>query len=212
MASYNRVQIIYNSRLHLIDIMQSNGYDVSPYAGFSVSEIDERIKAWQMDMILQHSTEKTKAYVKYMCGYRSPIKNLSGKTLDTIIDELFVLSDTLAKNDTLILVVDDDLNDSMREKLKYMYDHDGYFVVAHNISRLQFNLLKHALVPPSSVAKKEEVDALLEQYRLPSVDLLPEIGRFDPVALALCLRPGQVCKILRPSPTAGTTPYYRVCV
>lgn len=210
--SNNRVQIIYNSRVNLLDILDELGYDITPYAGFSVNEIDERIKTMQLDMDLQHMENGNRVFVKYMCGDRAPIKNLTGKTLDSIIDDLFVLSDTLTKKDTLVLIIDDDLNDSMREKLKYMFDHDGYFVVAHNIARLQFNILKHQFVPPSSVAKEEEVNNMLIRYNLSSTKQLPEIGRFDPVALALCLRPGQVCKILRPTPTSVTTVFYRVCV
>jgi DNA-directed RNA polymerase subunit H (RpoH/RPB5) len=41
---------------------------------------------------------------------------------------------------------------------------------------------------------------------------LPEISRFDPQALAICLRPGDIVKFLRGSETAGTYNYYRVCV
>ena len=41
---------------------------------------------------------------------------------------------------------------------------------------------------------------------------LPEISRFDPQALALCLRPGNIAKFTRKSITALETEYYRVCV
>ena len=42
-------------------------------------------------------------------------------------------------------------------------------------------------------------------------DELPEISRYDPVAQAIGMRPGQICKIIRPSKTAITTDYYRLC-
>ena len=41
---------------------------------------------------------------------------------------------------------------------------------------------------------------------------LPEISRFDPQALAMCLRPGQICKFERDSATALKYEYYRICV
>ena len=41
---------------------------------------------------------------------------------------------------------------------------------------------------------------------------MPEIGRFDPVAQAIGLRPGELCEIIRSSPTAITTKYYRFCL
>jgi len=212
MASNSRVQIIYNSRVNLLDILDQNGYDKTPYAGFSVNEIDARMKASQLDMELAHKTEPKKVLVKYMCGEKAPIKNPAVKALDSIVDELFITTATLDKQDTLIVIVDEDINDSMREKLKYMYDHDGYFVVIHNIARLQFNIFNHVRVPKSRVATDEEVANIMKKYNLTSTKQFPEIGRFDPVSLALCLRPGQICIIDRPTPTAITTQFYRVCV
>jgi len=44
------------------------------------------------------------------------------------------------------------------------------------------------------------------------VKQLPEVSRFDPHSLAMCLRPGEVCQYERKSPTAMKTDYYRVCV
>ena len=41
---------------------------------------------------------------------------------------------------------------------------------------------------------------------------LPEISRFDPVAQAIGMRPGNICEIIRPSKTAIYAPYYRICV
>jgi DNA-directed RNA polymerase subunit H (RpoH/RPB5) len=41
---------------------------------------------------------------------------------------------------------------------------------------------------------------------------LPEISRFDPQALVVGLRPGDICKIDRSSVTALNTNYYRICI
>ena len=41
---------------------------------------------------------------------------------------------------------------------------------------------------------------------------LPEISRFDPHALVVGVRPGNICLIQRSSLTALKTNYYRVCV
>jgi len=211
MASNNRVQTFYNSRIHLLDILFAIGYNVKQYEGFSVNEIDERMKTMQLDMELKKSNGEN-AYVKYLCDSKTPTKMLNAKVLDQIIEDLFINTDTLEKKDTLILVIDGEPNDSLLDRFKYLYDHDGYFVVCHNIARLQFNILKHEKVPKSEVATEEEVRDIMAKYNITSRTLFPEIGRFDPVSLALCLRPGQICKIHRPTPTAGTSMFYRVCV
>ena len=211
MASNNRVQTFYNSRIHLLDILSTIGYDIEQYEGFSVNEIDERMKTMQLDMELKKPTGE-KAYVKYLCDNKTPIKLLNSRILDQIIEDLFINSATLEKTDTLILIIDGEPNDSMHDRFKYLYDHDGYFVVCHNIARLQFNIMKHEKVPKSEVATEEEVREVMIKYNMTSRTLFPEVGRFDPVSLALCLRPGQICKIHRPTPTAGTSMFYRVCV
>ena len=211
MTSNNRVQTFYNSRKNLLDILDTIGYDVDQYTGFSVNEIDERMKTMQLDMELTKPTGE-KAYVKYLCGNKVPTKMLNAKVLDQLIEDLFVNSDTLGKRDTLIIVIDGEPNDSMLDRLKYLYNHDGYFIVCHNIARTQFNILQHEKVPKSEVATEEEVANIMRKYNITERKQFPEIGRFDPVSLALCLRPGQICKIHRPTPTAGTSMFYRVCV
>ena len=148
----------------------------------------------------------------YLCGNKAPAKLLTVKLLDQIIDDLFINSDTLDKRDTLILIIDGEPNDSMIDRLKYLFNKDGYFIVCHNIARLQFNILLHDKVPKSEVATDKEVASVMKTFNMTSLTQFPEIGRFDPVSLALCLRPGQVCKIHRPTPTAGTSLFYRVCV
>jgi DNA-directed RNA polymerase subunit H len=211
MASNNRVQIIYNSRVNLLSILATLGYDVEPYAGFSVNEIDERMKTMQLDMELQKQNGD-KVYVKYLCGNRAPTKELNAKKLDFMIDDLYANSQTLEKKDTLILIIDGEPNDSMHDRFRYLHDHDGYFIVCHNIARLQFNILAHEKVPKSEVATEDEVKSVMERFNMTSKKQFPEIGRFDPISLALCLRPGQICKIHRPTPTAGKSIFYRVCV
>ena len=50
MTSNNRVQTFYNSRTNLLQILETLGYEVGQYIGFSVNEIDERMKTMQLDM------------------------------------------------------------------------------------------------------------------------------------------------------------------
>jgi DNA-directed RNA polymerase subunit H len=211
MASNNRVQTFYNSRLNLLEILKTIGYNIDSYEGFSVNEIDERMKTMQLDMEIKNPKGE-KVYVKYLCDSKTPMKMLNTKVLDQIIEDLFINTSTLEKKDTLILVIDGEPNDSMLDRFKYLHDHDGYFVVCHNIMRLQFNILKHEKVPKTEVATEQDVRDIMTKYNMTSREQFPEVSRFDPVSLALCLKPGQICKIYRPTPTAGISMFYRVCV
>ena len=139
-------------------------------------------------------------------------KGLRSQNIDELLNEYFHIDDRLSKNDDLILICDDDQNDNIMNKVKYLFEHDGIFVNIMNIKRLQFNILEHEIVPKSRVLSDEETDNLKVQYNLKHLKQLPEISRFDPQAQAMCLRPGQVCEFKRKSVTALTTNYYRICV
>ena len=52
----------------------------------------------------------------------------------------------------------------------------------------------------------------MKKYNITDKIQFPDISRFDPVARAIGLRPGQLCKITRYSKTAIETFYYRICI
>ena len=216
MSVRNYITQIYKSRTNLLNILESvYGYDISDYSGFSINEIDAMINNDQLDMLLTHKkteegekTITTKTYIKYI----SKGTTLNSNLVNNITDDLFTYSDTLNINDCLCIVVDSEPNDTIMAYLKYVFETSKIFIVIHNLKRLQFNILEHSSVPKVSIMNEREIDELKTKYVIESYSQLPEISRFDPQALAICLRPGQICKILRISPTAMTSPYYRICV
>ena len=204
----NRILSIYKSRKNILDILFENNYNVSEYEGFSINEIDAMYTNSQLDMLITNDTTKHKIYIKYYLT----AKQIRPQNLDDIIEDLFVIESMLTKDDTLIIITEDEPNDTIITKMKYLYDHDGIFVVIHNIQRLQYNILKHRLVPDCYLLDKNEIDELKKKYNIKNLMQLPEISRFDPQALAMCLRPGDVCKFVRNSATAMKYDYYRICV
>lgn len=193
---------MYNSRQTLIDVMQGRGYDVSSYNNFNINEVEAMAKNNQLDMLMKSPHHS--AYVKYLLS-KSAVRLTA---IDELVEDLFEIEAVLTKKDTLIIVVNDEPNDSMVAKLRYLFDHRGVYVVVHNIKRLQRNILKHLLVPPHSIV--EDVQKI--DYSIKDLTQLPEISRFDPIALLIELRPGQVCKIDRKSITSSESTYYRYCV
>jgi DNA-directed RNA polymerase subunit H (RpoH/RPB5) len=215
-SNNNRVVQIYNSRTTILELLRSkHNYNIDEYKGFSINEIDAMINSNQLDMLLTHIGEgdtienaPSKTYVKFHIK-----SNLNDTALRPILEDLFIDTDTLTKKDTLIVIFDGEPNDSLKAHLVYKYNHDGIFVVAHNIKRLQFNILEHTLMPMNiRILNETETIALKEKYHLKNVKELPEISRFDPMALAICLRPGQICTFDRKSPTALITEYFRICL
>jgi DNA-directed RNA polymerase subunit H (RpoH/RPB5) len=132
--------------------------------------------------------------------------------LDEIIEDLYFIEHVLEKKDNLIIITEDEPNDSILTKVRYLFDHDGIYVVIHNIKRLQYNMLNHSLVPKCNVLNNTEKNDFLKKFNIKGNEQLPEISRFDPQALVMCIRPGDITKFTRKSITSLESDYYRVCV
>ena len=213
MSVSNNISVVYKSRLTLIQLMKGSGYNVSDYENFSVNEVNSMYINKQLDMLLEKTEEnsttkkKDKIYIRYYLT-----KSIRPQNIQEMIDDLFNLEETLTKNDTLLIVVKEEMNDTIKSLMKHIWETEEIFIVVQNIKRLQFNILEHILVPKHRIMNESEIVELKNNYNIQRNDLLPDISRFDPVSQAICLRPGQVCEILRPSKTAIQSKYYRVCV
>lgn len=216
MASQNSsvlISQIHTSRNIILELMNKQGYNIVDYANCSVNEVNSMKQNNQLDMLLEKNKEeidtgrKNKIYIRYYLG-----KALRPANLQEMIDDLFLLTETLTKQDTLFIIIKDEPNETIINELKHIWEKDGIFIVIENIKRLQFNILNHTLVPPHTVLPESEVKTIMIKYNITDKIQFPDISRFDPVARVIGLRPGQVCHIIRPSKTAIEANYYRVCV
>ena len=208
---------IYQSRKIILELMHKQGYNVSGYANFNMSEVNAMKQNNQLDMLLESKNETDKPSETTADGKKIYIRYYLAKTIrppniHEMIDDLFVLTETLKKSDTLYIIIKDDINETLTNELKHIWEKDGIFIVIENIKRLQFNILKHVLVPEHNVIDEERVKYVTIKYNITDKSQFPDISRFDPISKAIGLRPGQVCHIVRPSKTAIKTDYYRICV
>ena len=208
MSTNNKILRIYKSRTTILELLGDRDFITSDYEEFNINEIDSMYKNNQLDMLVKTKDDSKKTYVKYFISD----KMLKAQTIDLIIDDLYVLEDVLTPNDNLILIIDGEPNETITSKLRYIYENNGFYVIVYNMQRLQFNILHHKLVPKMTVLKDTEVEELKKTHKLKSLKQLPEISRFDPQAMALFMKPGDVCHIKRDSITAMEYDYYRVCV
>lgn len=75
----------------------------------------------------------------------------------------------------------------------------------------EVEITKHELVPKHILLSEKEKEELLKKYGI-TLKQLPRILTSDPVIKLINGQPGDVVKIIRKSPTAGETIYYRVIV
>ena len=197
---------IAKSRKHLLELLELRGFDISEYNNFSISIINDMFQSNQLDMLVTNSKTQQKAYVKYHIN-----KTIRYSNIVEYIDDLFEYDAVLKKTDDLIIVTKDKINQSLEKNLKQLWGQDKTLITLINIKALQFNIMNHDLVPHHKVLCLEEVEQLKKKYNIKNDNQLPNISRFDPVALALSLRPGQICEITRKSKTAINVPFYRIC-
>ena len=204
---------LYKSRNIIIEIMHDIGYNVNDYANFSITELNSMRQNNQLDMLLEKNDEnpvtkrKNKMYIRYYLG-----KIIRPANLQEMIDDLFNLEEILMKEDTLFIIIKDEPNETLLNEVKHIWEKDGIFIVVESIKRLQFNILKHSMVPKHRILTLDETDVVMKRYNITQKMNFPDISRFDPVARAIGIRPGDVCHITRPSKTAIEADYYRICI
>jgi DNA-directed RNA polymerase subunit H (RpoH/RPB5) len=223
---------LHNARKNLLELLTVQGYDVDGYTNFGVNEVNAMYAHKQLDMLVETKSPssskeadknkpKKKAYIKFHLE-----KMLSTGHINDLIEDLYVLgaggeigglgismnaNDTvLTEKDMLIIVTKQEVK-TMNQYLNQLFL-QGRFIVLLSLDRLQFNILNHQYVPPHTILSKEQLDEMMKKYNVADKSQLPDISRYDPVALAIGMRPGDVCKIDRPSKSAIHSTYYRVCV
>ena len=191
---------IYKSRNIILNLLERRGFDTSSYSGFSINEISVMCKNETLDMLLVNPDTEKKIYVKY---------HLNSKIRDVIIydliEELFYVENILKKSDDLIIISKDHANDTQLKLMETIFETDKIYYNIYDYNRYLFNILEHSMVPPHRVLTKEETDEIKKKYNITHNSQFPEINRFDSVAQAIGLRPGEVCEIIRSSHTALKT-------
>jgi DNA-directed RNA polymerase subunit H (RpoH/RPB5) len=199
------VSSIFTSRKNLLDILKEIGYKTEDYEGYSINHVLSLIKNNQLNLLL-HKDEQ-KLYVKYAIdGSR-----ITSQAVHKLKDEFFGEEPVLDKKDTLMVIIKDEPNDNIKETLDEIWNIYGIYINIINIHRLQFNILKHQWVPKHILLTDEQIVELKTKYNIQSNSELPTISRYDAVASIICMRPTQVCKIIRKSRTSLESEYYRMC-
>lgn len=203
---------IYKSRNILLEILKERGYSVDDYTDFSVTEVQAMYNNKELDMLLEHSTEKKsngenkKLYIKYHLTTR-----LGSSHIYDYVDDLFDIEEVLTSEDDLIIISKDKTNQTIRDLVEQLFIKDKKFVNIYNFHDYLFNVLDHEMQPTFRILSNDEKQEIMKRYNIVKDKEFPDISRFDPVSQAIGVRPGQLIEIIRSSPTAVKSLYYRIC-
>ena len=101
---------IYKSRKNILELMEKQGYNINDYSNFSINEVNSMKQNNQLDMLLEKTEEnpitkrKNKIYISYYLT-----KMIRPSNIQEMIDDLFNLEEVLTKEDTLFIIIKDEI-------------------------------------------------------------------------------------------------------
>ena len=201
-----RILSIYKARTIILELLEHSKYAVSEYLGFNIIETDAMFANSQLDMLITHEDTVRKVYVKFYIS-----KVIKPQNIYDIVEDLFHLESVLEKKDDLIVIIKDEPNETMLENIKDIWVSENIYISLINIKRLQFNILKHVLVPKHTILSNTEKELFMKKYNIFDKSQIPDISYFSPVSIVMGIRPDDVVKIERASRTSINAAYYRIC-
>jgi DNA-directed RNA polymerase subunit H (RpoH/RPB5) len=135
------------------------------------------------------------------------LERMSKNTLDNLVLNITDKKDT----DIIYIVAGSHPLDNLRSQLKSDNSQQPYIIVT-NLWSHQFRILEHKYVPKHVILTDKEIVDFKTTYNIKDNSQIPEISRFDPVAMAIFMKPGQICKILRNEKATMSDYFYRVCI
>ena len=199
------------TRCILTEMLEYRGYDVSNISPFTTFTGTDKLDKLSINL---SKNGKELIQVHYEVeSTRTNHKKLT-KRIEDIISKLE--SPEKSKYLTIIFLVRDGMTPSVKEAIRLLSEKYGVFIQIFPIRNLMYNCTKHKSVPQHIRITKTEYEVYLQDFldslHIESLENLPKIFDTDPVAMFIGLRPGEMCKIIRPSMSAGEHIVYRYCV
>lgn len=198
---------VFKARKNLLNYLKGIDYNTNEYENFDLNNVGILVENEQLDMLLSDSKNK-KVYVKFYI-FKS---NLRLNVINEMISDLYILEEVLNPNDTLIIIIKDIPNASIKDIQSQIFSDDNKFINIFGLDTLQFNILEHTLVPKHTVLSTDEIKQVKERYNISDNNQFPTISRFDPAIMAINAKPGDIIKIERPCKNSISSNYYRLCI
>ena len=202
--------LIYKSFLNTLKLLEHQGFNIDSEKDISLTELQNRIETNNINFMVENKTGD-KCYIIYHIT-----KQLRPVHIHEYTDDIYQFRELLSETDQLIIITKDKFNFSntsgLSDTIQKSMNELKYYVNIFPISTLQFSILEHTLVPKHNKLNNEEVKQMMEKYNITNSSNIPTISKYDPVAKAIGLRPGEICEIIRPSKTVVESKYYRICI
>ena len=211
------VDIILRSRNTLLDILDERGYDVSKYRYIAPDQIlllaEGHPRA--LDIIVPKKADSSapcdRAVVVYQIQDRIRLK------LGTFTRDIYEIApdamgaNAVKRTDDVIVILNEPYHDAFDKAALGLWQTHRARMVFFHIKQVVVHPGRHVLVPPHRKLTAEEAAAVIERFHVTAKTQFPLIKHHDIQARVLGLVPGDMVEVLRPSPTSGVLPVYRIC-
>lgn len=210
---------LMRSKCVILEMLEQRGYDTSSVKTSTLTN------GQNPESIILFNGRKSEIQVHYEIMKKTQHKKLYNP------EENNGLIDTIMKNRsnenknldlTIVIILRDKSTPTIVNAIQNAMVHYKIFIQIFEIRRLMYNITKHQIVPEHKRIYGDELNELmngnenksgiLDLLHIDSIIKLPHILESDPVAMFIGLRAGEICKITRPSHSAGTHIVYRYCV
>lgn len=215
MASRNLSSYLYSSHITILEMLEYRGFNVDIYKNYTKNEADivaSNVAKHSPEPIIVRKNKEDVDYcvqVHFLLNKAPTPKNIKDM-IETIL-KMYIEEEDSDSDKTIIIVTKARVTQAVQDTVYALCKEKNVFIQIFCIQSL-INVTKHELVPEHTRLSSDHYDELKNVYNLTNINQLPLILDTDPVASFIGLRPGEICRICRPSPTSGQYFVYRLCV
>ena len=192
---------LFKARKTVLEMISDRGYSVPESENISFEQFEIKYNNKNIDIYIDDAILSKKIYIHFY----NENKNFSKSDLKTLIQNC--MKNYNDETMDIILILKEKENSAITKELATndAYKNIEVFLKKHML----FNVTHHFLVPKHSILSKEEEEKMLEMYNT-TKGKVPKIPKDDPIVKYYGMKPDQICKIIRKSPSVGESVYYRL--
>jgi DNA-directed RNA polymerase subunit H (RpoH/RPB5) len=206
-SEFEYANIFYKSRLTLMELLESRGFETTSFSRFSPKETKAMATyITSADILAPHKEDpERKCAVIY-------IETKPKNGIPELVQSRFKGDFDYSQLEVILMLKAADVAEAYTTIAYKEWMENKLRLTTFSIYSMNNNPTKHVLVPRHEIVPESEHNGLLEKLMVNSRSQLPIIRfHFDMQARWLGLVPGDIVKITRPSPSAGVYIMYRVC-
>lgn len=202
--NYDTVEAIFKSLNTITEMLESRGFTTESVPKFSPVEIRAALNSALTTLNFKVPKSDNTEYTADV-HFQNLTRTSGFDNIQTDLEEN-------GKNRELIYIMTEQIQPWHHQIVRKVWAQSKVLVSIFCCFYISTNPTKHILVPKHEIVPKDTTNQILKDLYAKKSQLPIIVYHEDVQARYLGLRPGEIVKITRPSPSAGFYTVYRVCV